>query len=328
MKTKKQGVFWIGPLVLLMIVLLTSAVHADSEKTIHIRGRERSIVTTANVRLGDIAEISSRRIEDDEAVIGLQKVIVASSPQPGSQTTVSAHKIIERLRQEGVSLQRVGYVLPRVIIVERAARQIGIEEITAAIQDYLQQQQREISIREVRLEEPVHVAPGEIDFDVRAENNRFSGQLRFNLTATVPGENPVSFQAQARYDEWRIVPVAKRHVSRGSLISDQDVMLARMNVSALPRDAALEVDQIIGQEVSGDIALGEAFRSNRLAVPVVVNAGSQVLLLYQAPLFEATATGVALESGVQDQEIRVRNLGSKKIVSGRVAEAGLVLVGQ
>ena len=42
---------------------------------------------------------------------------------------------------------------------------------------------------------------------------------------------------------------------------------------------------------------------------------------------EATATGVALENGGFNQEIRVRNEGSKKVVVAKVLEAGLVSVG-
>ena len=42
---------------------------------------------------------------------------------------------------------------------------------------------------------------------------------------------------------------------------------------------------------------------------------------------EVTATGTAIDSGAIGQEIKVRNEGSKKVVSGKVEGPGIVVVG-
>lgn len=329
MKITKVYITEISLLTLLALIVASSnfASAADQDKTIRITGRKSIVVTTTQVRLGDIAEISSKQIKDDEAVIGLQKVIIGDSPEPGKRSTFTAHRIVERLLEEGVSLDRVGYVLPRVVSVERAARQLGVEEITTALHDYLAEQKREITIREVKLSDPIFIAPGDVNFQIRTENNPYAGHLDFLVTALVAGEQPVSFRAKASCDEWRQVPVARRHIGRGSVVEEEDVIMARLNVGDLPKDASLELDQIIGQKVEGEVAMGDAFRGNRLQTPAIISAGSRVVLLYRTPLLEASASGVALESGSQDQEIRVRNVGSKKIVSGKVIEPGLVMVG-
>lgn len=300
---------------------------SEQSKTIRIEGRKEAVVTTSQVRLGDIAEVSSQEIDDDEAVIGLEKVIIGDSPLPGKRTTFSAHRIVERLLEEGVSLERVGYVLPRVISVERAARVLTKEEVLSAVQNYVAGQQREIEIRNVKVTESVVIAPGDVSFEVKDQNAPYAGQLDFVVVAVVSGERPVSFKVHADYDEWRQVPVAKHHIGRGQIVDEQDIVMARLNVGELPRDAGLDVEQVVGQQVEGEVAMGDAFRITRLATPAIISAGSRVTLLYKTDLLEASASGVALEAGSKDQEIRVRNSASKKIVVGKAVEPGLVIVG-
>src|SRR5690606_10986126 len=88
-------------------------------------------------RLGDLAEISSTRSSDDDAVIGLQKIFIENSPRPGTEVTVSASAVLERLKTEGVDLRKISYSLPRIISVQRAARLVTKDEVRIAIETAL-----------------------------------------------------------------------------------------------------------------------------------------------------------------------------------------------
>ena len=56
----------------------------------------------------------------------------------------------------------------------------------------------------------------------------------------------------------------------------------------------------------------------------MVEMGAMVTLVYRSGGIEATASGVAIESGAQGDEIRVRNDSSRKIILGKVLEPGMV----
>ena len=124
------------------------------------------------------------------------------------------------------------------------------------------------------------------------------------------------------------VPVARRPLPKGEVVGPDDVMMARMNISKLPKDVAAEGGGVVGYKVGKDVAPGEVFRLDKLAIPPLVESGTRVTLVYRSGLLEATATGTALDSGLAGQVVKVRNENSKKVVSGTVLETGLVEVKQ
>jgi flagella basal body P-ring formation protein FlgA len=118
-----------------------------------------------------------------------------------------------------------------------------------------------------------------------------------------------------------------RPLTRGSIVSAGDVQLQKINGTSVGRDAVENIGDVVGRSLTKDIGQGEMFKAGAIVVPPVVTAGSRVAIIFRFGRLEATATGVALENGGFNQEIRVRNEGSKKVIVARVLEAGLVSVG-
>ena len=320
-------------LLLLVALLLLNPLHSGAQQkldefkpTIHILGRKSITVTKPTVNLGDLAQINSRTVRDDEAVIALQKIEIVTSPAPGKDATISASSVLDRLRESGVDLTQVGYVLPRVMKIERASRTLRKDEIFEAIERYLKKSDREIALRNVNYNNDVQVSPGMAKIEAIPFTSSENGRMRFQMRVGTKGAEEIRFNVQANVDEWIEVPVASRPLGRGEVVRDDDVIRARMNARKLPRDAAHREDGVVGFEMSQSVGYGEVFRRAMLKIPPVVKNGSRVTLQYSSGLLEATATGVALEEGIVNQMIKVRNLRSKKVVSGKVIEPGLVRI--
>jgi flagella basal body P-ring formation protein FlgA len=135
------------------------------------------------------------------------------------------------------------------------------------------------------------------------------------------------FQLKALVDEWKLVPVAVRPVTRGTVVTASDIELTRVNSGVVGRDALENIGDVVGRVASRTIGQGEIFHASALVIPPIVSAGSRVTLLFRQGRLEATATGTAMDNGQVGQEIRVRNDSSKKVVPAKVIEAGLVSVG-
>ena len=314
-------------LALLTPFLLASALPLRAEngpRSIRIIGREKATVTTSQVRLGDVADVTSARVSDDEAIIALQKIVLADAPKPGRSITLSAQEVLERLRGQGVDLQRIGYALQRITTVQRAGRTLLAGEVREAIEEYLRQSKRDVSVKDLSYRENVMLTPGITELRVSAWEGTRTGQMVFEISATVENEPPTRFKVQAAVDEWRELPVAARPVQRGALISEEDIKMARLNAAAIPADATTDKQSLIGLQAERAVGFGEVFPRNKLVQPPLIASGSEVMLVYKTEMFTATATGVALEAGQQGQEIKVRNTASKKVVMGKVLEAGLV----
>ncbi|MBN8549593.1 MAG: flagellar basal body P-ring formation protein FlgA [Deltaproteobacteria bacterium] len=313
--------------LLILATLVAGVVYADSgtaERTIKILGRESVTVTTPTLRLADLAEVTSLNPRDDDTVIGLQKIYVDKSPAPGTEVTLSAGVILERLSAQGVDVAKLSYSLPRVITIKRAARPLLREEIRAAIDAGLHLAGLDVAIKDIRYPEDRLVSPGELKIEAMPLNPSAPGIRPFAITVSPQGEMPTRFEVQASVDEWNMMPVANRTVPRGSLIQADDVVMARVNLASVPSDALHHDREVIGLAANRDIPFGEVFRKDKLAVPPLITAGAKVTMMYRNGLFEASASGIALESGVRGQEIKVRNDSSKKVISAVILEEGLV----
>jgi len=297
-----------------------------TQRTISIIGRERATVTRAEIRVADIADVNSRLTRDDEAVIALQRILISKSPGPGEQITLSAQQVLEAMKRGGADVNKVGYTLPRIIIVERAARSVGEEEVRTALHSLFERTGREAEIRTIQMPKDIRVAPQAIEIEPIERPSTRSGGDAFQMVVKQDGQRVASFDVQATLEEWREMPVARRPLARGSVIGAADLVMARMNMSALPRDAANNDSGIVGLRLNQEIAPGEVFRKQHLFIPPLVEAGQRVSLVYRSRLLEASAVGIALQQGAKGDVVSVRNENSKKVVSGVVTESGVVEV--
>lgn len=305
---------------------LAWAEQAAGRQRIIIQGRKEVLLTKPLVHLGDIAEVSSRGGEDEEALIALQKIVIDKSPAPGISATISAAQIIERLKKEGVDLKEVGYILPRAVEVKRASRTITEMEIRGAIESFLSRSGREAVVKKVFVPQGLQVDPGEVEIEALPLGRTSSGRTDFNVKVKAEDGQEVRFDVNAVLDEWQEVPIAGRTLVKGSVVNSADLAMARLNIAALPKDVIDRQDDVIGLKLSEDVSAGQVFRRNLLALPTVVEAGARVTMVYRARLFEASATGIALEAGAAGQVIRVKNDSSKKIIMGTVLESGVIEV--
>lgn len=309
---------------LVLIAIEAQAESARPTRNLKVVGRSSVTVTTPTVRLGDLAEVSSTSLSDDDAVIGLQKIFIENSPAPGRDVTISASSIIEKLTAEGVDLGKVSYVFPRVLTVKRAARLVTKDEVRIAIETALHLAGMDAALKDVRYKEDRFVSPGASSIEAIPLTSSIPGIRPFSVKVAVDGGEQQVFDVNAAVDEWGMLPVARRGVPRGDLIQADDVAMARVNLGAIPVDALHDDGDVVGLSATKDILTGEVFRKDKLAIPPLVVAGAKVTMMYKSGIFEASASGIALESGIRGQEIKIRNDSSKKIIAGVVLEPGLV----
>jgi len=295
-------------------------------RNITLRGRKEITVTTPRIQLGDLAEVTGITRSDDETVIGLKRILIADSPKPGQEMTLSASQVLERMRDEGVNLQRVGYSFPRVLTVKRASRLLTVQEVQRVIEKYLEKTGSTATVKGVSYRGDRKIPPGESEIEVVPFTTRDPSQLGFDMRVTVNDSEEARFSVTTAIEDWREIPVAVRALSRGSVVGPEDVRMARLNVNALPRDIIMDDKNIIGKEVGMEVGQGGFFKEGKLSLPAIVAAGQAVTVRYRIKTLEATATGVALDPVGKGQEIRVRNIASKKVLSGSVVEPGLVEV--
>lgn len=299
---------------------------AFSGAMIRVEGRPESVVTESVVRLGDVAQIESPNVQNDEAIIQLKRIVVGESPKAGEVVVLDGSKVLQKMRDEGVKLDSLRYTLPRQMTVTRAFREVKGDELERVLSAFIAKDGRQIDVKQLVMEKPVRIPTDSMGLEVVALKTTQPGHIGVDYKS-IAGSDEVRFHLRAIADEWRLMPVAAKPLTRGTIVTAQDVKLEKLNATALGKDSVENIGDIVGRSVTKDIGQGEMFKTSAIIIPPVITAGSKVTLVFRQGRLEVTATGTALENGAAGAEIKVRNEASQKVVSGRVSEPGLVMVG-
>ncbi len=309
----------------LIISLLSMPVFAWARPSLMILGKKDATVLGKVVRLGDIADVSSREIADDEKILTLRGIEIQKSPAPGDKITISATQILEVIEKTGIDRHEIGYSFPRIISVQRASRILTLDEVRPVIEQAVNFGERQFTITQIDFPNNLRVAPGVTEVNGNLISSA-RGKLIIGLNIRIQDENPIEIRVPVKVDEWTMVPVAARTLSKGEVVAPTDLTMARMNLDSLSTDSTVSEKQIVGKEVQQTILAGDSFRIKSLRIPPVVTAGSKVTVSYESGPLRATATAIALEDGIEGQEVKVQNEISRRVLMANVVEPGFVRI--
>ena len=313
----------------LSLYLLTFLVAVNaSAYEIYVRGKQEVTITKPIITLSDIASIDSTKNNLDEVIIGVGKTFIQNSPMPNKEVSIPANRIVEIMKNEGLKLEKIGYVFPKNIKVKRAGRLLTEKEVLKAITDYFDSEQREISVKRIYMKEDIFVSPDDLFIEVASFSKEpFKKDMGSFLLKITSGNGDVQKATiNALIEEWKDVPVASRQIYRGEVVNEGDFVMARMNVSKLPKESFDVKKEIVGKEATRNISKGDIFSNTTLVSPPVVRNGDKIKIVYETPLLSAIVTGVALQDGAKQEKIKIKNDSSNKILEGYVMAQGLVRV--
>lgn len=151
------------------------------------------------------------------------------------------------------------------------------------------------------------------------------GRLPFQLVIGTP-DGEVRLWASARVEVMLDVLVSKRPLMRHQILMPEDLGTARIALSKAPVDR-LPTDTVRSLRAAVRIPAGRPITRRMVEAIPVIHRGDRVTLLAQGPGLRITAQGEAREDGAPEGAIQVLNLTSRRMVQGRVLDAGTVEVG-
>ncbi|WP_262410537.1 flagellar basal body P-ring formation chaperone FlgA [Aquipseudomonas alcaligenes] len=113
-------------------------------------------------------------------------------------------------------------------------------------------------------------------------------------------------------------------LERGQTISAADLKLQPLNIAKAPRGFFTRPDQVAGMSAKRRIRAGQLLSPNLLSSALLVKRGQRVTIRASQDGIQASASGEALSNGQLGDVIRVRNLGSEKVIDAKVIEEGVV----
>jgi len=140
------------------------------------------------------------------------------------------------------------------------------------------------------------------------------------------GEKPWTVYIPAHIKNFAQVVTAAHSLSRGTQISDSDVMTVRQDISQLRGDYFTQNKNIVGKILKRSMSAGQAISARHVKPPLLVHRGDEVTILATVGGLKVRGKGKALQDAALGQRIPVRNIQSKRIVQGIAVRSGIVSV--
>lgn len=153
--------------------------------------------------------------------------------------------------------------------------------------------------------------------------------LRHRTVVRVSCSGPQAWSVQlpATLEVEANVLVLERPLARGAEPRDADVRAVRRRLPGLASAYLSDPAELGSWRLRRPLDAGAALARDALEPAPVVRRGQTVTLVSQAGGIDVRATGEALSDAAPGQRVRIRNLGSLKVVDGLAVESGQVRVG-
>lgn len=285
-------------------------------------------VVGETITLGEIAQFSKPNVETERVLETLKAIELGKSPMPKAQLSIPGVKILDEIRKAGVDLESIGYSVPKAVTVSRNGRVIRSEEVLQAVRKALELEKTEdLQVRDVKLSH-AHIVPvGATEIEIERLGEPSAGKMPLRVAVSVNDIAQARFLATAIVDYWKEVPVLNKTLDRGMLVTQNDIELVRLNLIQQPIDVADSAKQVLGHRVKSRISAGNTIAKTLIERPPVVEQGKKLIIVYRRGSLSATATGIALDDGMENDSIRVRNENSKKVIKATIVNENEVVVG-
>ncbi len=140
------------------------------------------------------------------------------------------------------------------------------------------------------------------------------------------GQQRWSLYTSVKLTIYKNVLVLTRSLKRNSLIQPSDVKLTKRATNQLHHGYFSSYKQIKSQVTTRHLQEGTVLQLAHLSPPKLIKRGEKVTILARSPTFNIQMPGKALMDGHLGEQIRVRNIKTKKIIEGRVIKPGVITV--
>lgn len=138
------------------------------------------------------------------------------------------------------------------------------------------------------------------------------------------GSSPWTVFVPAQVRLFRNVVTTVRPLKRDAVVTEQDIAMRERDIGQLGQGFLSSPDQAIGQKMLRPTVIDQIISPNYLEQPQMVHKGDQVVITARSGSIAVRMPGEALSDGAFNEQIRVRNLNSKRIIKANITGPGQV----
>lgn len=149
---------------------------------------------------------------------------------------------------------------------------------------------------------------------------------RVTVRIQCEGAAPWTVFVPAQVRLFREVVTTTRPLKRDSVITEADVALRERDIGAMGQGFLVSVDEAVGMKLIRPTVIDQVLTPVFLEQQALVLKGDHVVIIARSGTLAVRMPGEALAQGGLSEQIRVRNLNSKRVVKARVTGPGQVEV--
>ncbi|WP_339528571.1 flagellar basal body P-ring formation chaperone FlgA [Pseudomonas mucidolens] len=149
---------------------------------------------------------------------------------------------------------------------------------------------------------------------------------RVTVRVRCDGASPWTVFVPAQVRLFREVVTVTRPLKRTGIIGFADVALRERDISQISQGYLTSLDQAIGQKLTRPMVTDQVITLVHMEQAEVIRKGDQVVISASSGGLSVKMPGEALANGGMSEQIRVKNLNSKRVIKARVTAPGQVEV--
>ncbi len=149
---------------------------------------------------------------------------------------------------------------------------------------------------------------------------------RVTVKIRCEGISPWTVFVPAQVKLFRDVLVTTRALKRAGIIEPGDVALRERDISLINQGFLTSADQAIGQKIVRPMVMDQVITQVHLEQAEVIRKGDQVVISATSGGLVVKMPGEALSNGGLNEQIRIKNLNSQRVIKARVTAPGQVEV--
>ncbi len=150
---------------------------------------------------------------------------------------------------------------------------------------------------------------------------------RFNITALCHNDTQsFSLKLRASVRVWSAVVATRYSLRWGHRITEQDLILRRVDLGDVYEDAISDMAVFVGMEARRGLRANKILEQDDVLFPLLVRRGDQVQIVITTPVITIQSSGIAMQDGRLHEVIRVQNDQSGQLVNAQVTTFNLVTV--
>ena len=200
----------------------------------------------------------------------------------------------------------------------------GFLEFT--VEDYLATNQIEgrHDIQVKQLDPRMRMNACDKDLTAALESPRPVG--RVTVRVRCEGSSPWTVFVPAQVQLFRNVVTVMRPLKRDAIVTEDDVAMRERDVSSVGLGFLSSMDQAVGQKVVRPMVIDQVVTPVALEQPRMIHKGDQVVIIARSGSLAVRMPGEAMSDGSFNEQIRVKNLNSSRVIKANVTGPGQVEV--